>query len=407
MNSNLLSTQQYINLSIPEVRIKDLQKILLYLKFVSNTIDYEKFSLVYQIEYRNYIHIINTLLKEKVIAKINKKSKYKTFRLILKPQIFKNATEQEEYQVYQYLQTHSDKELKDKVNIILNHESLELLHELQNSELPRFQFSKKTKPLNHLINSNAVKKLTSKTYTLTENYNQELYKLEQQKLLKNSQLISNDNYLNLNLLNYILENVKWFDTPNIHNLNLTIKINGLYSDISLDPFYKPIESNNKQIPILEDYKIEHNTFVNVFLHQNDTLVITVKCSENPILVNDTLRLNMILSEVLDHINNISTIAKQLDIKDYYNYDYSDFTITKHDFALDGLIPCLLPKGKRFKYTNQFGKELILYVKETYESSNSSWVRVEDRANKTTYILQDFRTKIQTRKLNLLPHQQNE
>ena len=79
---------------------------------------------------------------------------------------------------------------------------------------------------------------------------------------------------------------------NIHNLTLTIQNKGSYDDTALSPFGTPNESNCKLIPITQDYELVSITFDTALVYDSDTLVIFVKCSENPILVNDTLRLNI-------------------------------------------------------------------------------------------------------------------
>ena len=403
------SLQLLINFTILK-KVRDAQLILLYLKFESNTINFESFSSQYKITYDSYQNILKSLQNQQIVkeGKKNNNSKFKTYKLIKQSvEIFPHASRSDEELIFKYLHSSSSTltgESNSYIEIILNPNALQILKYIKkkyNSKL-----FKKTSILgNHptttnerafkfLVDHNAIRKFASQTYVLAEFYDQAL---QQAKLKKNSPV-------NLNLdLNLIIQKTKWNRFHNIHNLTLTIQNKGSYDDISLNPFYKPIESNNKLIPILPEYKIEPKTFVTALVYDSDTLVIFVKCSENPILVNDTLRLNMILAEVFGHINNIGTIAKQLNITHYYQCDYDNISISKHDFALDGIIPCLLPVGTQFEYTNPTnpnGKKLILYVKENYKSINSSWVRVEDRANNTKYKLPNFRTEIQNRKLDL-------
>ena len=407
------STQLLINFTILK-KVKDKQLVLLYLKFESksNIINFESFSSQYKISYDSYHHILKSLKRQQIVKefkKNNSSSKFKTYKLI-KPnvQIFPHASKSDEKLVYLYLHstTAITAETNSYIQTILNPNALQILKQIKQkynskpfkklSILGNNSTTTNERAFKFLLDHNALRKvpLASQTYVLAQYYDQAL---QQAKLKKNSPV-----NLNLNL-DSIIQKTKWNKFHNIHNLTLTIQNKGSYDDISLNPFYQPIPSNNKLIPILPEYEIEPKTFVTALVYDSDTLVIFVKCSENPILVNDTLRLNMILAEVFGHINNISTIAKQLGITEYYQCDYDNISISKHDFALDGIIPCLVPVGTQFDYTNPTnpnGKKLILYVKENYKSINSSWVRVEDRANNTKYKLPNFRTTIQNRNLDL-------
>ena len=67
----------------------------------------------------------------------------------------------------------------------------------------------------------------------------------------------------------------------------------------------------------------------------------IRCSEKPILTNDLLRFNRILTEIIGHINN-NPYTKE------YDYDYHNFTVVKYHYALDGTLPYRLKKGSLIK-----------------------------------------------------------
>jgi hypothetical protein len=436
------TSQSNINLSIQtekdkslntRAKFKPLQLILLYLKFHSTNINFNDFSFHYFIKFDVYNHYINTLYKQNIISELKRRKRNttsKNYKLNIEPEkiiVFPFATEQEHQQVYKYLQNNilstatnnnnNNDDLENIVNIIVNPQALKLLHELQNSETTTFHFSKKSKALNHLIKFNAVKKLKIKTYTLTENYNQELYKSEQQKLFKNTkqQIISPNFNKDINFLKWIIDNTNWLKTHNTHNQSLNTKVKGLYDDISTHRDYSLIgiddkndgghlslihkTNQNAQLRPIH-IKVNSNTLATAVIHKDDTLSITIGCSKNPILVDDTIRLNFILLQVLEELNNTSPVANRLNIQNYYKCNYDSFTVAKHDFALDGSIPYSLPEGLEISFINQNGEKLMFYVKKSYK--NHSWIRIEDRANNDKYSLPEFRTMIQNRILNLIP-----
>jgi hypothetical protein len=400
MFASLITQQKHINFTKHiESKLTDKQKILLYLKFYSKckVINFVEFSKIFNVKSRSYIYNIDLLFDEKII-KTYRNKKPRSYKLLVKPQeinIFENATHEEEYLVYQYLRTH-DKDLEDKVNIIINPEALKLFHELQHSEQTRFHFNRKTKALNHLLKFDAVKKLDTKLYTFTEFFNLEKYKLEQSKLLKQYRpkfISQNFNFID------IIQYTNWSELNNIHNLMLTVKIPYSYSEISLNPLYEPQKTNNSPLPILENTEFEPNTFVSVKLFNSNTLLIYISCSKNPILINDTKRLNFILLDIFTKLNEVNPLIKNEFKPAYQWYDFN-YTIHRHDFALDGYLPFQLPRDYYKEYTNQNGEDLILYVKESYK--NYSWIRIEQRAISKKYSLPNYRTMIQERKLNIFP-----
>jgi len=402
MYQSLLTEQKNINFSKQiENKLTDKQKILLYLKFYSKSkvINFVKFSKVFNVKSRSYLHNIDLLNKKEKIIKPYRKKKPRSYKLLVKlqdVQILENATYEEEYLVYQYLRT-NNKELENTVNIIINPQALKLFHEFQHSEQTQFHFSRKTKALNHLINFNAVKNLDTKLYTLTEFFNREKYKLEQSKLFKqyHHKIFSQ----NFNLFD-IIQYTNWSDLNNIHNLMLTVNIPYSYSEISLNPLYEPQKTNNSPLPIFENVEFEPNTFVTAKLFKSNTLLIYISCSKNPILVNDTIRLNFILLDIFTKLNEANPLIKY-EYKPAYQWHDFDYPIHRHDFALDGYLPLKLPRDYYKEYTNQNGEDLILYVKESYK--NYSWIRIEKRAISKKYSLPNFRTMIQAKKLNILPH----
>jgi len=401
MYQSLLTEQKNINFSKQiENKLTDQQKILLFLKFYSKSkvINFVKFSKVYNVKSRSYLHNIDLLNKKEKIIKLYKNKKPRSYKLIVKPKeikIFNNARNEEEYLVYQYLRT-NNKELENTVNIIINPQALKLFHELQHSQETRFNFNRKTKTLNHLIKFNAVKKLDTKLYTLTEYHNREKYKLEQLKLLKQNRpkIISQ----NFNLFD-IIQYTNWSDLNNIHNLMLTVNIPYSYSEISLNPLYKPLQVNNSFLLILENVEFEPNTFVTAKLFKSNTLLIYISSSKNPILVNDTIRLNFILLDIFTKLNEANPLIKY-EYKPAYQWHDFDYTIHRHDFALDGYLPLKLPRDYYKEYTNQNGEDIILYVKQS--NKHYSWIRIEQRAISNKYSLPNYRTMIQERKLNIFP-----
>ena len=126
-------------------------------------------------------------------------------------------------------------------------------------------------------------------------------------------------------------------------------------------------------------------------------MITIKCSENPIYQNKLLRLNKILAEIIGIINK-DPFTK------IYDYDYHNFTVVKHDKAIDGKLPYRLREGLEIPYKNTDGQNLVIYVKKNYRSSNSSWVRSEIRADYTKDSVYDFRKMLINLNLNVQQEQ---
>jgi hypothetical protein len=409
MYQSLLTEQKNINRSKQiQTKLTDKQKILLYLKFYSKSkvINFIEFSKVFHVKYRSFQSNIDLLNKKEKIIKPYRNKKPRSYKLIVKPKeikIFNNATNEEEYLVYQYLRT-NNKELENTVNIIINPQALKLFHELQHSQETRFNFNRKTKTLNNLIKFNAVKELDTKLYTLTAYHNREKYKLEQLKLLKqNRPKIISQNFN----LNDIIQYTNWSEINNVHNLMLTVNIPFSYTDISLNPLYKPFQVNNSFLLILENVEFEPNTFVTAKLFNSNTLLIYLSCSKNPILVNNTIRLNFILLDIFTKLNEVNPLTKYEYKPVYQWYDYN-YIIHRHDFGLDGYLPFKLPRDYNKEYINQNNEIIFSYVKESYKDSCK--VRFEQRAitekyslaNNKENSLPDFRTMIQERKLNIFP-----
>src|SRR5215211_146050 len=122
MYQSLLTEQKNINFSKQiENKLTDKQKILLYLKFYSKSkvINFIEFSKVFNVKSRSYLHNIDLLNKKEKIIKLHRNKRPRSYKLIVKPKeikIFNNATNKEEYLIYQYLRT-QDKGLEDQINI--------------------------------------------------------------------------------------------------------------------------------------------------------------------------------------------------------------------------------------------------------------------------------------------------
>ncbi|MGZ5470856.1 MAG: hypothetical protein ACXW07_07835 [Nitrososphaeraceae archaeon] len=127
------------------------------------------------------------------------------------------------------------------------------------------------------------------------------------------------------------------------------------------------------------------TQVTVRVYPDDKTMITIKCSKNPIYANKLLRLNKILAKIIEIINKDPYVTKA------YHYDSHNFTVIKHDVALDGTLPYRLKKGLHFKYENTDNH--YLYIKANYKSSNYSWVRSEIRADNPKDSVYDFRNML--------------
>ena len=419
------STHEYINISIQtdrsdnnhtttikkpteKLKIYTKQLILLYLKFQSNIINFESFSSQYRIMYDSYKSNVKTLEKHQIIKEVNKSnsSKFKTYRLIKQNvEIFPYASQSDEELFFKYLHSPittkvTAAESNSYIHIILNPNALQMLKQIKKKYKSKpFKKSSivgssttKARAFKFLKDNNAIRKTAPQTYILAEFYHQAL---QQAKLKKNPPIFNSAD------LNSIIKDTKWSKFCNVHNLEIsTSYFEGLFEDLfylkKYNHKFNPLSNDNKKegIKFLEKEKI-HQTRVTVIIYPKTT-IITIKCSENPIYQNKLLRLNKILAEIIGIINKDPHVTKK------YDYDYHNFTIVRHDKALDGTLPFRLKKGLQLRYKNTDGQDLFLYVKKNYKSSNSSWVRSEIRSDATTYSVYDFRKMILNSKLNIYP-----
>lgn len=406
----LVKESSLINLSILN-ELFNKQLILLYLKFQSNNINFETFSSQYRITYDSYKSILKSLENQQIVKEVNKNnSRFKTHKLI-KPniQIFPHASKVEENLIYQALHSPVTLPPNPYIQIILNPHALQLLKQIKKKYKSKpFQKSSivgnnsltKSKTFKFLIDNNAITKIPPKTYILTEFHDQAI---QQAKLKKNRPILNSAD------LNSIIKDTKWEKYCNTHNLEISATFEGLYNDSLYSDELNPqkfniLSSNNNNQEgrnIIE--KSIQDTQVTLRVYPDDKTMITIKCSQNPIYVNNLLRLDKILAEIIEIINKDPYVTK------VYDYDYHNFTVIKHDFALDGTLPYRLKKGSLIKdppysYKNTDGQDIIPYVKKNYKSSNTSWVRFEIRADNTKYSIYNFRKMVLDSKLNICPSQ---
>ena len=306
-------------------KVTDVQLILLYLKFESNTINFQTFSSQYKISYDSYQNILKALEKQQIVKEVNKNSKFKTYKLIKQNvEIFPNASKSDEELVYQYLHSSSSTPQADTnsyIQIVLYPNALKILKDIKekynskpfkkSSVIDNNSTTTKQRAFKFLMDHNAIRKFAAQTYVSAEFYDQAL---QQAKLKKNPPIINYED------LNSVIKDTKWSKYCNIHDLEISADFKGLYNDLINSNRY---DSTGDRIIYLKNELI-YNTHVTVLVYPKTTIIM-IRCSEKPILANDLLRFNRILAEIIGHINNNPFIKE-------YDYDYHNFSVVKYNFS---------------------------------------------------------------------------
>ena len=387
------------------MKLRDNQLLLLYLKFESNTINFESFSSRYRITYDSYQHILKSLKRQQIVKEVNKNnsSKFKTYKLIKQNvRIFSHATKSDEELVYRYLHsstaTTTSRESNSYIQIILNRNALKFLKQIKkkykskpfkkSSIIGNNPTTTKQRAFKFLIDHNAICKIDSQ-YVLAEFSNQAIKQAKQKK---------NPPILNSADLNSIIKDTKWEKYCNIHNLEISTTFEDLYNDslysdeLNLEKYNILSSNNNNQEGrnIIKRRTIQEAQ-VTVRVYPDDKTMITIKCSENPIYQNKLLRLDKILAEIIEILNKDPYVTKK------YDHNSHNFTVVKHDKARDGKLPYRVKKGLHLKYENTDNH--FFYIKANYKYSNFSWIRSEIRADNTKYNVYDFRKMLLNSTLN--------